>query len=128
MLTRAVRRHLLVGPVQIRLVAAGLAHAGLGVIRRHDLRPAAEELEGVEVRAEPIRQGLPSARLGEGVAGGAQHGQEDRNRTGSPVWRSQTGTVSPAQSTNTFRPARCCRRNTTSCRERHRWYSSQKRL
>jgi hypothetical protein len=35
--------------------------------------------------------------------------------------------VVPAQSTNSFSPALCSWRSTTSCLRRQRWYSSQKR-
>ena len=46
--------------------------------------------------------------------------------TGPPLG-SWIGIVVPAQSTNSFSPALCSWRSTTSCLRRQRWYSSQKR-
>jgi hypothetical protein len=41
-----VRSHLFIGAVEAGLIAAGLGHAGLQVVRDDDLRHAAEEFKG----------------------------------------------------------------------------------
>jgi len=51
-------------------------HAGFAVIRNQDLGYAAEELEGPDMRADPVAQILPQRDLGEGVVAGPQHGHE----------------------------------------------------
>jgi hypothetical protein len=53
---------------------------GLQVIRDHDLGHAAEELEGPHMRTDPAPQVLPGGGLHEGIAAGAQHGDEHGGR------------------------------------------------
>ena len=71
-----MRRHFPIRGIEIRLVEAWLGHTRLQVIRHDDLGDTAEELEGSNVRADPVPQILPQRDLGEGVVAGAQHGHE----------------------------------------------------
>ena len=71
-----VRSHLAVCGIEIRLVITRVLHAGFAVIRNQDLGHAAEELEGPDMRADPVAQILPQRDLGEGVVAGPQHGHE----------------------------------------------------
>jgi len=52
----------------------------LQVIRHHDFRRAAEELERAQMRTDPVTQILPGRGFREGIAAGAQHGHEDGGR------------------------------------------------
>ena len=45
--------------------------------RQDQARHAAEEAEHAHMRADPVRQGLGPARLGVGIAGSAEHADED---------------------------------------------------
>jgi hypothetical protein len=69
--------HLLVAAVDSRLVAASGGDAGLEVVADQLPRGAAEEAEGVDVTADPVRQTLAPADLRIGQAGGAEHGHEN---------------------------------------------------
>ena len=74
----------LVGRIEPRLVPVGVQHADLGVVRYNLARHAANEAQRSDVRANPVRQGLCRGRLGVGVAGGAQHRDEDLRRPHLP--------------------------------------------
>ena len=76
-----VRRHLLMGAVEIGLVTAGAAHPGAKVVGDNDLWYAAEELEGAHVRAGPVRQILTPSGLGVGVGTGPEYGHKNLRRT-----------------------------------------------
>ena len=65
-----------VGGVDVRLVARGLRHAAAQVIGHPQLGAAAEERERAHVAAYPIRQLLAPGRLDVSVVRGAQHGHE----------------------------------------------------
>ncbi len=69
--------HVLVGPADPRLVAAGCGDAGLEVVADDLARDAAEAGKGAHVAADPVRQRLRPACLGVGEVGRAQHGDED---------------------------------------------------
>src|SRR5216683_7403290 len=73
----AVRSHLLICPIDTRLIAASFRDAGLQVIGDDDLGHAAQKLEGAQVGADPVGQPLRPSRLRVGVAAGPQHGDED---------------------------------------------------
>ena len=73
-------RHAGIGAVDLGIVQTGLDDAGLEIVR-HDLRRHPAEVgEGAAVRANPVGQRLRPGRLGVGVAGGAQGGDEDLGR------------------------------------------------
>ena len=65
-----------VGGVDVRLVAVGAAHGRAQVVRDHQLRTAPEELERANMRCRPVGKGLRPGRLGEGIARRPEHGDE----------------------------------------------------
>ena len=71
-----VPRHLLVGEIDARLIAAAPCHSGFQIVRDHDLRHAAEEFKRAHVRADPVGQALCPGCFGERVVAGAEHGDE----------------------------------------------------
>ena len=71
-----VAGHLGIGRGRFGLVAARLLDCALQVIRHQERRNRPHELEGADVRADPVGQLLGPGRLGEGVVGRAQHGDE----------------------------------------------------
>ena len=71
----------LIGRIEVGLVAMSSGDAAFEIIRHYDVGYAAEELEGPGVGADPIRQRLRPRRFGIGVVGGAQHGDEDLRLT-----------------------------------------------
>ena len=71
-----MRRHVEVGPVQPRLVPVGTIDADLRVVRDQLRRHAAHEGERARMGPDPVGQRLGPGRLGVGVAGGAQRGDE----------------------------------------------------
>ena len=76
----AMGRHAGVSSVDLGIVQAGLDDAGFEIVR-YDLSGHPAEIgEGAAVRADPIGQRLRPGRLGIGVAGGAQGGDEDLGR------------------------------------------------
>ena len=90
--------HLLVGRIQIGVVAPGFGHAGLGVVRHHQFWHAVIELEGPHVSAYPTCQLLVGSGFGVGVGTGSEHGNEqmrllhrattriiNRNRCSCPI-------------------------------------------
>ena len=84
--------------VDIRLVAMRLGHATAQIVGHQDLCGAAEKSKTAGVRAQPVGQFLRPGGFGEGVAGGAQHGDEDlclANFAGLPVddWHRLAGIV-----------------------------------
>ena len=72
-----MRGEILVGAVDAGLVAARRRDAGLEVVAHHRAGNAADGVEGVDVRADPLRQRLAPAGLGVGVIGRPQHRDED---------------------------------------------------
>ena len=72
-----VADEVVVGRIQVRLVAMGAADRGAQIVGDHQLRHTAEELEGAHVRRRPVGQRLRPRRLGEGVARRPEHGHED---------------------------------------------------
>lgn len=58
-------------------MAIGLADAGAEVVRNHQFRHAAQELEDSNVGADPVRQGLAPGGLGVGVIGRTHHRHKD---------------------------------------------------
>ena len=70
-------RHLGVGPVDFRIVEAGLDDGGLRIVGHDEFGDAADRLEGADVGVDPVGQRLRPARLGEGEARGPQHRNED---------------------------------------------------
>lgn len=69
--------HVVVGRIDVGLVAAGLVHARLQIVGDQQVRRAAEEGEGADMGADPIRQALRPRGLGKGVVAGAKHGHKD---------------------------------------------------
>ena len=55
--------------------------ARLEVVWHEDLGHAAEELEGADMGADPVRQLLCPGGLGKGVVGGAEHGNKELRLT-----------------------------------------------
>ena len=101
---------ILVRAIDARLVARRLGNARLEIVRHQGLRHAADRSQCIDVRAYPIRQRLRPTRLGVGVVRGAERRDENAGAVFLAVAGSTTPIVSPAQSTNSFSPARCvCR-------------------
>jgi hypothetical protein len=75
-----VLRELLVGALQTRLVATGDGDATLELVGDHDRGDAAEEGEGARMAADPVVDLLSPRRVGVGVVGRAQHGDEELDR------------------------------------------------
>ena len=69
--------HHAVAAIDLRIVERGLVNAALEIVRHDQPRHAAEEAEHPHMRADPVRQRLREGRLGIGVAGGAEHADED---------------------------------------------------
>jgi hypothetical protein len=57
-----------IGPVDLRVIEAGLDDGGLGVVRDEKLRNAADRVEGVDMGVDPIGQRLRPGRPREGEA------------------------------------------------------------
>ncbi len=72
-----MRRHLGVGAVHLRVVEAGLDDGGLGVVRHDQLGHAADRFERAHMGVDPVGQRLRPARVREGEARRAQHGDEN---------------------------------------------------
>jgi hypothetical protein len=98
-------REVLVGPVDTRLVAARRRDPGLEIVADERLRHPAQEGQGIHMGADPVGQRLAEAGLGEGVVRCPKDRDEDLGGAHLPVSPSNTGTVSPAKSTNSFSPA-----------------------
>src|SRR5579875_758614 len=75
----------MISAVQVRLVAAGAADAGLGIVGEDQLWTTPQEFEGAEVSAEPVFQALAPGGFSIGVLAGPQHGNEDRSLTDRPA-------------------------------------------
>ena len=56
-------RHLVIGAIEIRLIAARAVDAGPRIIRHDQLRGSVEKLEGGTWQVDPVRQILARARL-----------------------------------------------------------------
>ena len=65
-----------IGAVDRRLEEAGLGDAGFEIVRDDLRRHAAEERQSPAMGCRPVGQRLCQCRLGIGVAGGAEHGDE----------------------------------------------------
>jgi hypothetical protein len=72
-----MRRHLGVGPIDLRLVETGFDDGNFGIVRHQQFGYAAERCEGSGMGADPVGQRLGPARLGIGEVGSAQ--DRDRN-------------------------------------------------
>ena len=72
-----VRRHLLVGGVDVGFVAMSGGDAGLEVVAHHDVGDPAVEVEGVRVRAHPMDELLAAQRFSVEVGGGPQDRHEE---------------------------------------------------
>ena len=72
-----MRRHFGVGPVDLRIIEAGLDDGGLGVVRHEKLRNAADRFEGADMGVDPIGQRLRPGRPRKSEARRAEHGDED---------------------------------------------------
>src|SRR5579863_6103838 len=70
-------RHLVIGSVQIRLVAASASDAGARIVRHDQLHDTLVELESAYVTVDPVSQALSERRVRECVTAGAQGGNED---------------------------------------------------
>ena len=79
-----------------RLVAVGPRDQGARLVGHDQPRHAADELQRVDDRADPVGRGLRRRGAGVGVVRRAQHGHEDLRARISPVAASMTGTVWPA--------------------------------
>ena len=79
----------------------------LQVVGHHLRRHAAEEGEGARVRADPVGQRLGPGRLGIGVVGGAEHGDE------------QLRPAAPRRSPRRSPAASCRHSRRTAARRRH---------
>jgi hypothetical protein len=73
-------RHVGIGPVDHRLVKAGLGDPGLEIVADRLAGDAAEISEGADICRNPIRQLLAPSRLGVGEARCAQHGDKNLYR------------------------------------------------
>jgi hypothetical protein len=67
----------LVGGIQIGLVATGVFDPSFEIVRDHDLGHTAKEREHTNVGANPVGQILALLSLGVGVVAGAQDADED---------------------------------------------------
>ncbi|MNT36523.1 hypothetical protein D3C72_1726090 [compost metagenome] len=67
-----VFRQLLVGRVELRIVATGFGDRAFQVIRHQDFRYTAEELQHTNMAEQPILQRLGVRRFDPGVVGGTQ--------------------------------------------------------
>ena len=72
-----VAGEVVIARIQVRLVAIRPTDPRAQIVRDHQLRAPAEELESAHVRRRPVRQGLRPGRLGEGVVRCPEHGHED---------------------------------------------------
>src|SRR5688572_5704537 len=63
-------RHLVIGAVQVRLVAAGPSDAGARIVGHDQLNGALVKLKRTHVTVDPVRQPLPERCIGEGVVAG----------------------------------------------------------
>ena len=72
-----MRGHILIGRVQIGLVAVRVCHAAFQVVGHDDLADAIKELKRTHVGADPIGQRLGPGRFGKRVVGRTEHGNED---------------------------------------------------
>jgi hypothetical protein len=83
-----MHRHLGIGSVDLRLVAARLDDGDLGVVGNDETRHAANGGKGARVGADPIAQRLRPSRLDVGEARSAHHRDEDlrlAHLAGQPV-------------------------------------------
>jgi hypothetical protein len=70
-------RELLVGPLEPRLIPARQGDAALELVTDHGGGDPAKELEGALMARQPIGDLLGAGRLGVGVIGGAEDGDEE---------------------------------------------------
>ena len=73
-----VRGHVVVGGVQIGLIAAGFVHSRLWIVGGNQHGQTAEILESTDVRSDPAGQLLAPGGLGEGVTAESHGGHENR--------------------------------------------------
>jgi len=77
-----VLSHLVIGAVEIRLIAACPRDSGTRVVWHEQFGDALEKLKGAHMAVDPVRQILAERRSCKGVGAGAEHGDEDRGRRG----------------------------------------------
>jgi hypothetical protein len=92
-----VRRQVLVGPVEQRLVLARLGDADAGIVRHPDLGRAAEVLKGADVGPHPRRQVLVQHRLRVGQVRRAEHREEEHRLPALPGDRIRDVDPAPAE-------------------------------
>jgi hypothetical protein len=71
-----VHRHLLIGRVQVGIIAAGPRDAGPRVIRDDERRHATVELKGMDMGLNPRFHLLIACRFGVGIRTGSEDGHE----------------------------------------------------
>jgi hypothetical protein len=77
-------REVLIGRIEIGLVAMGLAEGALEVVRDDDLGNTIKEGQRAHRRADPVRESLGPGRLGVRVVRGPEHRHEDLGITDLP--------------------------------------------
>jgi hypothetical protein len=75
-------RHLVIGAIEIGLIAACSSYASTWVIRHEQPCDALKELEGSDVAVNPIRQVLAECSSRKGICASAEHGDKDCGRCG----------------------------------------------
>src|SRR5713226_811253 len=78
-------RHLVIGAVQIRLIAARSCNSSARIIRHQQPGDALEKLESAHMTVNPVRQILAERRSRKRVRARAEHSNEDR------CWRGLSG-------------------------------------
>ena len=73
-------RHLVVGAVQIRFLAASTIDTGTRIIGNDELRNTWEKFEGPHVGLDPVVEILIRCGVGKGVVGSAQYRHKHRSR------------------------------------------------
>ena len=79
-----MRRHFGIGPIDLRIVKAGLDDGGLRIVRHKQLRDAVDRRERTHVGVDPVGERLRPAGVREGEARGAEHGDEDLRHADFP--------------------------------------------
>jgi hypothetical protein len=72
--------HLVIGAVQVGLIAASAVHPSARIIGNDQPRNTLQKLESTDVTVNPTVQILIPGRIGKGVAGCAEDGNKQRSR------------------------------------------------
>jgi hypothetical protein len=72
-----MRRHHCIGSIDLWIEEGWFVDTTLQMVRNNEARAALKKLEHPHMRADPVRQRLGPGRLRVGVAGGAEHRDED---------------------------------------------------